>query len=122
MNPSQTFNLSSVFPVQYSTVFLKIIALLIIVYIVILIINFLRDKFINPEPSSRQEDLAGLLILLAKIFQISGIGFLVIALLQFVFGLDHHNFREAQNSVVFAVLIFFLSIAFKAASKSLKKI
>ena len=122
MNPNQTFNLSSVFPVQHSALFLRIVTLLIIVYVVILIINFLRDKFINPEPSSRRDDISGLLILLYKLFQISGIGFLVIALLQFVFGIDHRNFGDAQNSAVFAVLLIFLGLAFKAAMKNLKNV
>jgi len=121
MNPNQTFNLSSVFPVQHSALFLRIITLLIIVYVVILVINFFRDKFINSEPDNRHADISGLLILLNKLFQISGIGFLVIALLQFLFGIDHHNFGDAQNSVVFAVLLIFLGIAFKSALKSLKK-
>jgi len=96
--------------------------LLIIVYVIILIINFLRDKFINPEPISRHDDISGLLILLNKLFQISGIGFLVIALLQFVFSIDHRNFGDAQNSAVFAVLLIFLGVAFKAALKSLKNV
>ena len=47
MDQKQSFNLSADFLGGFSSIFMKLVFVIISVYIIILILNFLRDKFIS---------------------------------------------------------------------------
>jgi len=72
MDKKQSFNLNADFLGGYSSIFMKLIFILIAVFVLVMIINFLRDKFINKESNKKMDDISDLLIILNKLFYISG--------------------------------------------------
>jgi len=83
MDKKQSFNLNADFLGGYSSIFMKLIFILIAVFVLVMIINFLRDKFINKESNKKMDDISDLLIILNKLFYISGFGFVIANILHF---------------------------------------
>lgn len=129
MNPNQSFNLNADFFNNYSAMFIKVVFLLITVYILIMIMNFLRDKFINKETDTKKDDISNLLIILNKLFYISGFGFIIGNIVQFLFSsltngrhnMPGMNFRGEWDYLIFGLIIVFMGIGFKHGNNILKK-
>jgi len=129
MNPNQSLNLNADFFNNYSAMFIKVVFLLITVYILIMIMNFLRDKFINKETDTKKDDISNLLIILNKLFYISGFGFIIGNIVQFLFSgltdgrhnMPGMNFRGEWDYLVFGLIIVFMGIGFKHGNNILKK-
>ncbi|MGM0621932.1 MAG: hypothetical protein ACQETJ_12850, partial [Bacteroidota bacterium] len=75
MDPKQSFNLNADFLGGFTSIFIKLVFAIIIVYLLVMVINFLRDKYINKEVNKQKDDISDLLIILNKLFYISGFGF-----------------------------------------------
>lgn len=118
MNHDNVFGLIAE-PTGLIPLFLNFTMVVVCVYVIILVINFFRDKFINPEPTSHREDISGLLLILFKLFQYGAYGIFVISFFSLLFGIEHQNFKPARECFVYAILIFFLGLAFRAAWKAL---
>ncbi|WP_321288778.1 hypothetical protein [uncultured Sunxiuqinia sp.] len=129
MDQKQSFNLSADFLGGFTSIFMKLVLIIIVVYLLILILNFLRDKFINQEATKKQDDISDLLIILNKLFYVSGFGFVIANIIQFLFSQipDRHsnmasmNFRGEWEYLTFGIIIIFIGVGFKVGNKMLKK-
>lgn len=129
MDQKQSFNLNADFLGGYSTVFMKLVFVIIAVYLLVMILNFLRDKFILSEPSPKKDEISDLLVILNKLFYVSGFGFVIANILQFLLSQieSRHNrvgamsFRGDWDYLTFGIIIIFIGIGFKVALKVLKK-
>ena len=91
-----------------------------------MILNFLRDKFINKEVNTPKADISDLLVLLNKLFFFSGLGFVIGNILSAIFSeiFRHHNsmnFNEGWGNLTFGIILIFIGIGLKEAIKILKK-
>ena len=129
MDQKQSFNLNADFLGGFTAVFMKLVFVIIVVYLLLMILNFLRDKFINNEATKQKEDISDLLIILHKLFYISGFGFVIANIFQFLLSQIHSrhgnmpgmNFRGEWEYLTFGIIIIFVGIGFKVANKILQK-
>nr|WP_319571452.1 hypothetical protein [uncultured Draconibacterium sp.] len=129
MDQKQSFNLNADFLGGFTSVFIKLVFVIIAVYLLLLILNFLRDKFINNEATKKKEDISDLLIILNKLFYISGFGFVIANIFQFLLSqinsrhgnMPGMNFRGEWEYLTFGIIIIFVGIGFKVANKILQK-
>ena len=77
MEHKQSFNVTADFLSGFTALFIKLIFLIILVYLIVLLMNFLRDKFVNKVTDTKKDDIADLLTILNKVFFLSGFGFIV---------------------------------------------
>ncbi|KOH44731.1 hypothetical protein [Sunxiuqinia dokdonensis] len=129
MDQQQSFNLNADFLGGYSAVFMKLVFVLIAVYLLVMVVNFLRDKFIHAEPSLKKEDMADLLLILNKLFYVAGFGFVIANIFQFLLSQIESNHRRMGamsfqgdwDYLTFGIIILFVGLGFKAAYKALQK-
>lgn len=129
MDQKQSFNLNADFLGGFTAVFMKLVFVIIVVYLFVLLLNFLRDKFINTEVTTKKDDISDLLIIMNKLFFISGFGFVIANILQFLLSqasrghsnMPSMNFRGEWEYLTFGIIIIFVGIGFKVANKLLKK-
>ena len=128
MEQKQSFNMTSDFLAGFTTLFIKLVFLIIFVYLIVLLMNFLRDKFINQVTNTKKDDITDLLTILNKLFFISGFGFIIANLIQFPLNqFTHHNsnammsFRGEWDYLAFGIILVFVSIVFKHATKATRK-
>jgi len=128
MDQKQSFNLNADFLGGFSAIFMKLIFVIIAVYLIVLILNFLRDKFINKATETKKDNISDLLIILNKLFFVSGFGFIIGNIFQVLFSqmTNHHNGFEGLNIrgdwdyLTFGIILIFLGIGFKLGNKALK--
>lgn len=129
MDQKQSFNLNADFLGGFTSIFIKLVFAIIIVYLLVMVINFLRDKYINKEVNKQKDDISDLLIILNKLFYISGFGFVIANIFQFLLSKigSHHssfssmNFRGEWDYLTFGIIIIFIGIGFKVGNKIIKK-
>ena len=127
MDPKQSFNLSADFFGGFTSIFMKLVFVIIAVYIIILILNFLRDKFINKTTNTKSDDIFDLLTILNKLFFISGFGFVIANICMVLFSqLTNRNsptlnFRGEWEYLTFGIILIFIGIGFKIGNEKLKK-
>ncbi len=129
MDQKQSFNLNADFLGGYTAVFMKLVFAIIVVYLFIMAFNFLRDKFINQEATKKTDDISDLLVILSKLFYISGFGFVIANILQFLLSkassynshLPTMNFRGEWDYLTFGIIIIFIGIGLKIGNRLLKK-
>jgi hypothetical protein len=120
----QTLNLNTDFMNGYTTIFIKLIIAIIIIYGLVMVVNFMRDRYINEKSKTTNSDYLELLLLLHKIFIFSGWGFITGSLVQILF----KQFWPSKNSfyknlqgdyyyLIFGVIIIFVGISFNKARK-----
>jgi hypothetical protein len=127
MDQRQSFNLTTDFFSGFTAAFIKLVFLLILVYLLILLLNFVRDKFINKEMVTKKEDMSDLLAILHKIFIVSGFGFIIANILQFLLNSTSQqnsnaimNLRSEWEYLTFGTILIFVGIGFKGAGKVVK--
>jgi cbb3-type cytochrome oxidase subunit 3 len=127
MDQQQTFNVTNDFLSGFTTIFIKLVFLIILVYLIVLLMNFLRDKFINRVTDTKKEDIADLLIILNKLFFISGFGFIIANIIQFLFNqTTNHNHNAMMNFggqwdyLAFGIILIFVGIGFQNANKAIR--
>ena len=129
MDQKQSFNLNADFLGGFTSIFMKLVFIVIAVYLFIMIINFLRDKFISKEPSMKKDNISDLLVILNKLFFISGFGFVIANIIQFLLSqipsrhsnMTSMNFRGEWEYLTFGIILIFIGIGFKIGNKILKK-
>jgi cbb3-type cytochrome oxidase subunit 3 len=127
MDQQQTFNVTNDFLSGFTTIFIKLVFLIILVYLIVLLMNFLRDKFINRVTDTKKDDIADLLIILNKLFFISGFGFIIANIIQFLFNqTTNHNHNAMMNFggqwdyLAFGIILIFVGIGFQNANKAIR--
>ncbi len=120
MNSNQAFS----FWGDYSLLFIRLVFAFLFIYALILILNFLRDKFILKEISTKKESVSELLLILNKLFLMSGLGFMVSSgVYSAIVGISRNmfngsvNFGNSLNYLVFGILLIFIGLGFKSANK-----
>lgn len=128
MDQKQAFNLTADFLNGFSSIFMKLVLLIIVVYLIIMILNFLRDKFINKQTDTKKDDILELLTILNKLFFVSGFGFVIGNIFQFLLSQidDNHNMpmmnlKGDWDYLTFGIIIIFIGIGFKIGKNVLKK-
>jgi len=129
MDQKQSFNLNADFLGGFTSIFIKLVFAIIVVYLLVMVLNFLRDKFINKETNKQKDDISDLLIILNKLFYISGFGFVIANIFQFLLSqiggrqsnFSSVNFRGEWDYLTFGIIIIFVGIGFKVGYKMLKK-
>lgn len=129
MDQKQSFNLNADFLGGFTSVFMKLVFAIIAVYLIVMILNFLRDKFIRKDPDSKKDDILSLLTILHKLFFVSGFGFIIANVFQFMLSemggrhsnMPSMNFRGEWEYLTFGIIIIFVGIGFKAGNKILRK-
>lgn len=129
MEQKQAFNLSADFLGGFSAIFLKIVFAVIIIYLLLQVLNFLRDKFINNEVVSKSYEITDLLKILNKLFFVSGFGFVISNILQVILSemsgshssFSSMSFRGEWDYLTFGIILIFMGLGFKGATKLLKK-
>lgn len=122
----KSFNLNTEFLGGYSRVFIKIIIAIIIIYAFIILINFLRDKFLNNEINSKNPQITDLLSILNKLFYLSGFGFIIANIVQMLLSQISRkksimNFIGDWDYLTFGIILIFMGIGFKSAKNSILK-
>ncbi len=91
-----------------------------------MVLNFLRDKFINKETGTKKDDINDLLIILNKTFYVSGFGFIIANIFQAILNRGTHqngnaiiNFRAEWDYLTFGIILIFVGIGFKLANKAI---
>ena len=124
MEQNQSFNVTTDFLSGYTTLFIKLVFLIILVYLIVLLMNFLRDKFINTVTDTKKDDIADLLTVLNKLFFISGFGFIIANMIQFLLNKAGGNamlsFRGEWEYLTFGIILIFVGIGFKNANKAIR--
>ena len=129
MDQKQSFNLNADFFGGFSSIFMKLVFVIILVYIIIMVLNFLRDKFILKEINTKKDDIIDLLTILNKLFFVAGFGFIVGNIVQKLLTLmsEHGgnmptmNFRGEWDYLTFGIILIFIGIGFKAGKDILIK-
>jgi len=126
METKQSFNLSTDFSGGYSALFIKLVFVIIAVYLIILLINFFRDKFINQEPCTKKDNITDLLTILHKLFYVSGFGFMLANLVQVLLSelsessrFHSLNLVSQWDYLLFGIILVFIGIGCKLAKKVL---
>jgi len=117
----------------YTGLFVKLVIAIIIIYGLVLIINILRDKFINKKEDYKQADYLDLFTILNRLLYISGYGFIIGNLLQVLFDKMSDNkspFKNLGNItnlggewgyLTFGIIIIFIGLSFKSIKKTILK-
>jgi hypothetical protein len=112
----------------YAGIFMQLVFAVIFLYVVVMLINFFRDKFINKEVVSKKEDVLDLLTILYYLFFVSGIGFvsgnILQALLFMLSEMGSHTKYYDENAwdyLVIGVIFISIGLAFKFSVKKLKQ-
>tara|TARA_R110000868_G_scaffold98706_6_gene271839 strand:- start:2333 stop:2731 length:399 start_codon:yes stop_codon:yes gene_type:complete len=128
MDQNQSFNLPNNFLEGFPMLFIKLVLVIIIVYVSILILNFLKDKFIAHETTTKHITITDLFTILNKLFFFSGIGFVLGTLAQHLFFTIKHSGQSFSmtignnnENISFGIILIFMGIGFKMAKKILKK-
>jgi uncharacterized membrane protein len=95
-----------------------------------MIINFLRDKFINKEAVSQKDNIVDLFKILYKLFLFSGFGFITGNIVNYIFSQPVRNrssfmqaisFNSDWDYLTFGIILIFVGLGFKAAWELLNK-
>lgn len=122
----KSFNLNTESFGGYSRFFIKIIIAIIIIYAFIILINFLRDKFLNNEINSKTPQITDLLSILNKLFYLSGFGFIIANIVQMLLSEISRkksimNFMGDWDYLTFGIILIFMGIGFKSAKNTILK-
>lgn len=122
----KSFNLNTESFGGYSRFFIKIIIAIIIIYAFIILINFLRDKFLNNEINSKTPQITDLLSILNKLFYLSGFGFIIANIVQMLLSKISRknsivNFMGDWDYLTFGIILIFMGIGFKSAKNTILK-
>lgn len=127
MDQTQSFQVTNDFFSGLIPTFTKFVFLIILVYLLISLLNFIKDKFINKEAETAKENIGDLVILLHKLFFFSGIGFIIANLIEFVFsqgkksyGNPIMSFRGEWDYLTFGIILIFVGIGLKSANKAIR--
>ncbi|MFI2741498.1 hypothetical protein ACG2LH_02050 [Zhouia sp. PK063] len=121
MKQNPLFNLSTSTFNNYEVLFGKFILAILIVYVLILVLSFLRDKFINTEATPKSTEVTDLLLILNKIFFLSGFGFIAADFINaFIHGINSKSYD--WNYIGFGLILIFVSISVKQAYETIKKV
>ncbi len=129
MDQKQSFSLNTDFLNGFASIFMKLVFAIIVIYLLIMILNFLRDKFINKEINTRKADITDLLTILNKLFFISGFGFVIGNIFNVILNQITNSHRSMHSMTLkgdwdyltFGIILIFIGIGFKAAKKVLKQ-
>lgn len=124
MNPKQAFNFFG----DYSVVYIKLVFAFLAIYAVYLILNFLRDKFINDSAVNKRDNVFDLLIILNQLFIYSGAGFILANIADMIIvGARRNVFNSSAMSVVdnnyitFGIILIFIGLGFKVTKDKILK-
>lgn len=126
----QSFNLNTSLFGGYPGLFVKLVTAIILIYGLVLIINILRDKFINKKEDYKQADYLDLFTILNRLLYISGYGFIIGNILQVLFNTMSNNkspFKNIANMgeewgyLTFGIIIIFIGLSFKSIKKTILK-
>lgn len=127
MEQKQSFNLTSDFLNGFSSIFMNLVLIIIAVYLIIMILNFLRDKFINKQTDTKKDDILELLTLLNKLFFVSGFGFVIGNFFQNILpriggnNMPMMNIKGDWDYLTFGIIIIFIGIGLKVGKKLIIK-
>ncbi len=128
MEQQQFFNLTPDFSPGFIVLFVKLVFFIILVYLSVLVMNFLRDKFINKVTDTKKGDIFDLLIILNKLFFVSGFGFIIANIIQFLLNQITRNGSAMiwgngsamiWDYLAFGIILIFVGIGFKHANKTI---
>jgi hypothetical protein len=124
MNTTQGFHFFG----DFTHIFIKLVIAFLCIYALILVLNFLRDKFILKEASTKKDSIKELLLILHKVFTFSGLGFIIASVAHAIIaGISRNAFNGSMGSgnslnyLVFGILIIFIGLGLKAAHEILDK-
>ncbi|WP_075590400.1 hypothetical protein [Labilibacter marinus] len=118
---THSFNPESVYLAFYASIFMKIVIAVILVYVFVIIVNFLRDKFLSKEQISSDPQIIDLVNILQKLFYFSGFGFVLGNIFQVVLSAIVREPSEDWSCLCFGLILIFMGIGFKASIKILTK-
>lgn len=123
----QSFNIPSDFFGSFFTLFINLVFLIVIAYLLILVLNFFRDKFINKDSPVKNQDHLELITILQKLFFVSGFGFVIANILQFMLSQMSGNranvvqFVGDWDYLTFGIILIFVGMGFGAGKKLVLK-
>jgi hypothetical protein len=127
MDQRQSFSVTNDFFSGFIATFIQLVFLIILVYLLISVLNFVRDKFINKETDTQKENIGDLLTILNKLFYVSGFGFIIANLIEFVATQGYRqngngimSFRDEWDYLTFGIILIFVGIGFKSANKAIR--
>ncbi|TKG94035.1 hypothetical protein EYV94_14870 [Puteibacter caeruleilacunae] len=122
----QSFNLNADFLGGFPAIFIKIMMAIILVFLIIILFNFLRDKFINKQSTVVKHCITDLLAILHKLCVFAGLGFIASNLLQAMFNEMSRNhsslsFSGKWDNLAFGLIIIFIGIGFSKGREVIKR-
>lgn len=123
----QSFTIPSDFFGSFFTLFINLVFLIVIAYLLILVLNFFRDKFINTDSPVKNQDHLELITILQKLFFVSGFGFVIANILQFMLSQMSGNranvvqFVGDWDYLTFGIILIFVGMGFGAGKKLVLK-
>ncbi|MEI6950791.1 hypothetical protein V9K67_26650 [Paraflavisolibacter sp. H34] len=124
---NQSLNFQADLFASYSTLFVKFVALIILIYALVIVVNFFRDKYINKTETAHREDILGLLSLLNKLLFFSGFGFVVANIFQVVLNEitrdsgPQMSFHGKWDYLTFGIILIFMGSGLKYGKKVILK-
>jgi uncharacterized membrane protein len=119
---NEIFNLTNSLSLDLPSVFIKIFSFILILYVLLLIYDFLREKYILKETSENKNNkLHTLLTLISKLFIISGYGFILLNIIHVILSELTHRSEINWNNLAFGILILFMGIGFNKGLKTIIK-
>lgn len=123
----QSFNIPADFFGSFFSLFINLVFLIVIAYLLILVLNFFRDKFINKDSPIKYQDHLELITILQKLFFVSGFGFVIANILQFLLSQMSGNranvvqFVGDWDYLTFGIILIFVGMGFGAGKKLVLK-
>lgn len=123
----QSFNIPTDFFGSFFSLFINLVFLIVIAYLLILVLNFFRDKFINKDSPVKYQDHLELITILQKLFFVSGFGFVIANILQFLLSQMSGNranvvqFVGDWDYLTFGIILIFVGMGFGAGKKLVLK-
>ncbi len=121
---NKTFNLSPNIFSSFIELFCWMVFTIIIAYLLIMGINFLREKFlVNDKPLAKGSFLE-LIAILGTLLSLAGFGFIVANIFQQVLNVlsnNHMSLPGEWNYLTFGIISVFIGLAFKRIAKTISK-
>jgi len=121
MNPNQSFSLNGNFFTSYPSVFINLIFVLIAVYALFVIVDFLREKYSLKEKSADIDHFNFVVTILAKVLPLSGVGFIIENILQLGFSEALHYPNSGFSDLSFGVILLFVGFGLRSLRTTLRK-
>jgi len=101
--------------------FMHIFYVLLVLFILILVYDFLRIKYLNNDAKEGSSILIEVLKIISKLFIATGFGFIISNIVTVMLNQATNRIDPNWNNLAFGIILLFIGIGFKQGRKQLQK-